>query len=138
MTTDNLPTETNEDPDFDWYRDLGDGFEEVETDFGTKIEWEKLPAGPTGKPMFVGSYQGLATVDAPNEETGELVPIKIHQFKDTHGELFFAWHSPRLDHGLANAAFGADVVVMWEGIEKFGKSKTMNRFRVAVRNPRHD
>ena len=128
------PTEPNE--DLDWYRDLGEGFEEVETSFGTKIDWDKLEKGPTGHPMFFGTYWGTTTIDVPDETTGEIVPIKIHLFKDDHGEPHFSWHSPRLDYGLASAPEGSDVVIVWEGLEKLGTTKTMNTFRIAVRKPR--
>jgi hypothetical protein len=116
----------SEELDFD--RDL-EGFEEVEVSLGEKIEWEETP-------LFMGVYLGSDEVMAPDQRTGEIVPVEVHNFKDQHGELCFAWHSPELDRGLRKANIGWEVLVKWEGKNTpKGAKHPQNRFRVAVKAP---
>ena len=116
----------SEELDFD--RDL-EGFEEVEVSLGEKIEWEETP-------LFMGVYLGSDEVMAPDQNTGEIVPVEVHNFKDDHGELCFAWHSPELDRGLRKADVGWEVLVKWEGKNTpKGAKHPQNRFRVAVKAP---
>jgi hypothetical protein len=121
-----VPKESEE---LDFDRDLGEGWEEVEVSLGEKIEWDKTP-------RFVGVYLGSDEVMAPDMRTGEIVPVEVHNFKDVHGELCFAWHSPELDRGLRKADVGWDVAIWWLGKSKpQGAKNDMNRFRVAVKAP---
>jgi len=120
-----VPKEPEE---LDWDRDL-EGFEEVEVSLGEKIEWEETP-------LFMGVYLGSDEVMAPDQRTGEIVPVEVHNFKDGHGELYFAWHSPELDRGLRKADIGWEVLVKWEGKNTpEGAKHPQNRFRVAVKAP---
>ena len=118
------PADTGE---LDFDRDL-EGFEEVETDLGEKIEWSETPG-------FRGVYLGMSEVFAADQKTGEIVPILVHNFKDGHGELRFAWHSPKLDRGLGKAPVGAEVAILWLGKEKLDAVRTINTFRVAIKPP---
>ena len=116
----------SEELDFD--RDL-EGFEEVEVSLGEKIEWEETP-------KFLGVYLGCDEVQAPDMRTGEIKPCLVHNFKDVHGELCFAWHSPELDRGLRKAGEGWEVLIKWEGKNTpKGAKHPQNRFRVAVKAP---
>jgi hypothetical protein len=120
-----VPKESEE---LDFDRDL-EGFEEVEVSLGEKIEWEETP-------LFMGVYLGSDEVMAPDQRTGEIVPVEVHNFKDGHGELCFAWHSPELDRGLRKADIGWEVLVKWEGKNTpKGAKHPQNRFRVAVKAP---
>ena len=120
-----VPKEPEE---LDWDRDL-EGYEEVEVSLGEKIEWEETP-------LFMGVYLGSNEVMAPDQNTGEIVPVEVHNFKDGHGELCFAWHSPELDRGLRKAGVGWEVLVKWEGKNTpKGAKHPQNRFRVAVKAP---
>lgn len=127
-----MPDEQGE-PDWDW--DLGDDVNEVETDIGEKIEWEKLPKGKDGSPVFYGTFLATSEVDTADPDTGELRPVKVHNFRNLYGNLCFAWHSPRLDRGLAAVPRDAQVKIIWLGKEKLGKTKTMNNFRVLYKPP---
>jgi hypothetical protein len=114
--------------ELDFFREL-EGFEEVEVSLGEKIEWEETP-------LFMGVYLGSDEVMAPDQRTGEIVPVEVHNFKDGHGELRFAWHSPELDRGLRKADIGWEVLVKWEGKNTpKGAKHPQNRFRVAVKAP---
>ena len=74
-------------------------------------------------------------VFVPDQKTGEIVPVLVHNFKDGHGELRFAWHSPKLDRGLGKAPVGAEVAILWLGKEKLDAVRTINTFRVAIKPP---
>jgi hypothetical protein len=126
MVSKSVVPKESEELDFD--RDL-EGFEEVEVSLGEKIEWEETP-------LFMGVYLGSDEVMAPDQRTGEIVPVEVHNFKDGHGELCFAWHSPELDRGLRKADIGWEVLVKWEGKNTpKGAKHPQNRFRVAVKAP---
>jgi hypothetical protein len=126
MVSKSVVPKESEELDFD--RDL-EGFEEVEVSLGEKIEWEETP-------LFMGVYLGSDEVMAPDQRTGEIVPVEVHNFKDGHGELCFAWHSPELDRGLRKADIGWEVLVKWEGKNTpKGAKHPQNRFRVAVKPP---
>ena len=119
-----VPKDDEDELDFD--RDL-EGFEEVEVNLGEKIDW-------SGMPKFKGVYLGSEEIMAPDSRTGEIVPVQIHTFKDTHGETWFAWHSPELDRGLDKADVGWEVMILWTGKSKpKGGKNEMNHFRVAVK-----
>ena len=126
MVSKSVVPKESEELDFD--RDL-EGFEEVEVSLGEKIEWEETP-------LFMGVYLGSDEVMAPDQNTGEIVPVEVHNFKDFHGELCFAWHSPELDRGLHKADIGWEVLIKWEGKNTpKGAKHPQNRFRVAVKAP---
>jgi hypothetical protein len=126
MVSKSVVPKESEELDFD--RDL-EGFEEVEVSLGEKIEWEETP-------LFMGVYLGSDEVMAPDQRTGEIVPVEVHNFKDQHGELCFAWHSPELDRGLRKAGEGWEVLIKWEGKNTpKGAKHPQNRFRVAVKAP---
>ena len=121
-----VPEDDEDELDFD--RDLED-FEEVEVNLGEKIDWPEMP-------KFKGVYLGSEEIMAPDSRTGEIVPVQIHTFKDTHGETWFAWHSPELDRGLDKADVGWEVMILWTGKSKpKGGKNEMNHFRVAVKPP---
>jgi len=126
MTTKTTTTTDLESLDFD--RDLGEGWEVAETDIGEKIEWKEEPG-------FKGIYFGTDVVEAPDQQTGELEMVKIHLFKDGHGDQRFAWSTPRLDRGLQHAVPGAEVAILWTGKEELKDGHTINTFKVAFRNP---
>ena len=86
-------------------------------------------SGHLGKNWLAGELR-------PDQNTGEIVPVEVHNFKDGHGELYFAWHSPELDRGLRKADIGWEVLVKWEGKNTpKGAKHPQNRFRVAVKAP---
>jgi hypothetical protein len=123
-----VPKTVDDEGELDWDRDL-EGFEEVEVSLGEKIEWSETPD-------FLGVYLGSDEIMAPDMRTGELIPVKVHNFKDRHGELCFAWHSPELDRGLRKADVGWEVAIRWLGKDKpKGAKNDINRFRVAVKAP---
>jgi hypothetical protein len=126
MVSKSVVPKESEELDFD--RDL-EGFEEVEVSLGEKIEWEETP-------LFMGVYLGSDEVMAPDQNTGEIVPVEVHNFKDGHGELYFAWHSPELDRGLCKAGEGWEVLVKWKGKNTpKGAKHPQNRFQVWVKPP---
>jgi hypothetical protein len=112
----------------DWDRDLGPGWEVAETSIGEKLEWKETPG-------FKGVYLGTDVIEAANQQSGELEMVKIHLFKDGHGEARFAWGTPRLDRGLQHASIGAEVAILWMGKEELKGGHTINTFKVAFKNP---
>jgi len=135
MTTKDIQPKDDDGGELDFWRDLGEGWGEVEVELGDKIEWDQLPVSPLGHPTFIGVYTGTVLTDIPDEDTGEIRPVKVHYFKDQRGAKFFSWHSPELDRGLSQTTVGSEVVILWLGKEKLTGVKTMNKFRVIVKAP---
>lgn len=89
----------SETDDFD--RDI-EGFEEVATDFGTKIEWAE---GVT----FRGTFDGTRSFNKDGED------IQAAEFTDTTGERMWSWQPFQLEYALRGIKPGTEVLIRCTG-----------------------
>lgn len=113
----------SESDDFD--REL-EGYDSVDTDFGTKIEWKQSV-------KFEGVFEGFRQVH--DKESGD--DIEAARFTD-EGERYWSWMPFQLENALRNIEVGSTVVIVCIGEDenapppKRGRNKQLG-FRVGVK-----
>lgn len=85
--------------DFDRYIE---GYDEVSTDFGEKIEWKE-------DVVFIGTYLGNRTVRHEGED------IEAAEFTDDSGEKYWSWQPFQLESALRNIKPGSEVAIRCDG-----------------------